>query len=128
MKNMMTTGLWAVGGFVLLIAVASSQLLKFDGPGWAGVGIGALVGLINLALGGWLLKRNIKAGGNPMTGVAGGFLARLFVLAALTIVFQRTAAVDATAFALVFMMFFFLFVALEIYMVGRVTNERRVTT
>jgi len=125
MSKLTSTGLWAVGGFVLLIGAATVKVVDFDSAGWWGAGIGAALGILNLVLGGWITARALRnKDASPLGGLGGGFLARLLVLVVLTLVFQRVDAVNEAAFALVFMMFFFVFVALELVLVERATHRR----
>jgi formate/nitrite transporter FocA (FNT family) len=51
--------------------------------------------------------------------MAGGFLARLFVVVALMLLFRRTDAIDPAAFALTFLVFFFAYLGVEMILVDR---------
>ena len=107
-------------GMVLLAAVACLLMVEFDSDGWAGAGVGAALGLLNLAVGYWVIQRALKRGmKSAMTTLLGGFLARLVVLAGLAVLLHSTGAADAAAFALVFMAFFFVYVAVEVVLVER---------
>ena len=85
-------------GLALLMAIACAVFVDLDGPGLAGVGIGAGLGLLNLAV---------------------GFFGRLVLVVGLLFAFHRTDAVDGVAFALVFMLFFFVYLGLEVVLVER---------
>ena len=79
---------------------------------------GALLGVVNRAAGASRTRRALARGMQAAMGtLVGGFFARLVLVAALIVVFHRTGAVDEVAFALVFMIFFFAYVALELRMV-----------
>lgn len=120
-----TVGVGSVAGFVLLILVAMLYVVEFDGAGIVGAVIGAVVGLLNLAVGYVLADRALKRGMNSaLTMLMGGFLARLVILVALVFIFHKTEAVNEVAFALSFMVFFFLYVGVEIMLVSRSMRRR----
>jgi len=121
-----TTGLAMLAGFIILLAVASVLFVEFDRDGLVGAGISTALGLINLVIGSWVtmrsLKRNMKS---AMRTLMVGFFVRLIAVATLVVVFQRTDAVDAVAFALAFMLFFFFYLGLEVYLVEKSLNGSR---
>ncbi|MHC4550126.1 MAG: hypothetical protein ACYTEZ_15245 [Planctomycetota bacterium] len=125
MNRTATVGLALVAGMVLLLAAASVLLIDFDRAGWNGAAVGAGVGLVNLALGYWITRRALRRGmRSAMATLLGGFFARLLVVVALVVVFHRTQAVSEVAFALVFMVFFFAYIALEVVLVERTVSRR----
>jgi hypothetical protein len=107
-------------GLALLMAIACVVFVKLDGPGLAGAGVGAGLGLLNLAVGSWITMRALKRGmKSAMATLVGGFFGRLVLVVGLLFAFQRTEAVDGVAFALVFMLFFFVYLGLEVVLVER---------
>jgi hypothetical protein len=115
-----TIGFLAAGVFALILGVALFFAVDFDGPGLAGVGIGAAVGLANLVLGLWLTGRAMRKGGNAVLRIMmGGFLLRFFVLAVLIVVFHQLEAVDEVGFGITFLIFFMLFMAFEVRLVDK---------
>jgi hypothetical protein len=56
---------------------------------------------------------------SAMATLAGGFLARLFVVVGLMLLFRRTGSVDPAAFALTFLVFFFAYLGVEMILVER---------
>lgn len=128
MTRTATQGLIIVGGFVGLLAVASVAFVDFDREGVRGVAIGTGLGLVNLVVGYLLTRRALRHG--MKAGLAtqvGGFIARLIVLVGLMILFRRTGAADPAAFALTFLVFFFVFLGVEVFMVERSLDGRRRT-
>ena len=120
MTKTAAAGVALVAGMTLLLGLACALFVEFDRAGWLGAGVGALLGLVNLAAGARLTRRALARGMQAAMGtLVGGFFARLVLVAALIVVFHRTGAVDEVAFALVFMIFFFAYVALELRMVDR---------
>ncbi len=119
-------GLIMVGAFIALLVVVSVAFIDMDGDGVRGTVIGAGLGLVNLAAGYVLTRRALKRGMKAaMTTVAGGAVARLFVVAGLMVVFQRTGTADPAAFALTFLVFFFVFVAMEMLLVEGAAGAHR---
>ena len=126
MSRTASQGLVMVGLFVVLILVAGLSFVDLDGDGMRGVAIGAGLGLVNLAVGYVVTRRSLRLGmKSAMATVAGGAVARLFVVAGLMVVFQRTGAADPAAFALTFLAFFFVFVAIEMLLVEGSGGARR---
>ena len=75
---------------------------------------------MNLALGFLVTRRSLRYGmKSAMATLAGGFIARLFVVVFLMLVFRRTGSVDPAAFALTFLVFFFLYLGVELLLVER---------
>jgi hypothetical protein len=62
---------------------------------------------------------------SAMTMIAAGFAARLFVLAGLMVLFQRTGVADPAAFALTFLVFFFVYLDVEVLLVERSIDGKR---
>jgi hypothetical protein len=123
-----TQGLLMVGGFVALLTVAAGTFVEFDPAGVRGMAIGAALGLVNLGLGYLVTRRALRQGMNSaMATVAGGFLARLFAVVFLMLVFRRTGSVDPAAFALTFLVFFFVYLGVELLLVERSLSGARRT-
>jgi hypothetical protein len=124
MKRTTTVGLAAVGGFIALLVVVSASVIDLSRPaGLRGAAIGAGLGLLNLLAGYFVTKRALRHGmKSAMRTLLTGFFLRLVTVAALIVVFQRTAAVDAVAFALSFLVFFFVYLGLEVLLVERSLN------
>lgn len=125
MTRTASQGLLMVGGFIVLLLAASAMFVKLDGNGLRGAVIGAALGIVNLAVGSLLTRRSLRHGMKSATAtLAGGFVARLLVLVFLTLLFQRTQGVDPAAFALTFLVFFFVYIAVELLMVERFGTRR----
>ncbi len=120
------TAVVMVGAFVVLLVVVSVGFIRLDPPGVRGTVIGAGLGLVNLLVG-WLVTRHALRHGmkSAMTTLAGGFLARLFVVVVLILLFRRTGAADPTAFALTFLVFFFAYLGVEVVLVERTLDRTR---
>ena len=119
-------GLVMAGAFVVLLLVVSVTFVEMDRDGVRGIAVGAGLGLVNLSVGYVLTRRSLRRGmKSAMTTVAGGAVARLFVVAGLMVFFQRTGAADPAAFALTFLVFFFVFVALEMFLVEGAAGAKR---
>jgi hypothetical protein len=115
-----TQGLIMIGAFVALLLVTAVSIVKFDGEGLRGVAIGAGLGVLNLALGSLATRRVLRTRMQAAIGtVAGGFLIRLVVVVVMIVAFQRSGAVDPTAFALTFLIFFFVYLGVELLMIER---------
>lgn len=128
MTRTTTAGLAMTGALTLLIGVCCLVFVEFDGPGVAGMAIGAGLGLVNLALGLWIASRALRRGmQSVMATMLGGFFARLVLLAGLVMVFHRVESVNEISFALVFMLFFFVYVGAEIVLVERDLGRARST-
>jgi predicted Na+-dependent transporter len=109
-----------VGAFTGLLLIAALVFIEPDGDGARGAAIGAGLGLINLGVGYLVTRRSLRHGmKSAMATLAGGFLARLFVVVGLMLVFRRTDSIDPAAFALTFLVFFFAYLGLEMLMVER---------
>lgn len=126
MTRTATQGLMMVGGFIGILLVVTVSVVNFDRNGGRGVAIGAGLGLVNLAVGYLVTRRALQRGMTSATAtLAGGFFARLVVVAGLVVVFQRGEAVDPAAFALTFLVFFFVYLLVEVLLVERSANQRR---
>lgn len=126
MTRTATSGLVMVGGFVALLVVAFVAFIDFDREGVLGAVIGAALGLVNLAVGYLATRRTLRYGmKSAMATLAGGFIARLFVVVSLMVFFQRTGAADPAAFALTFLVFFFVFMGVEVLLVERSCDGTR---
>lgn len=113
-------GLIMVGAFIALLMVVSVTFVELDREGVRGALVGAGLGLVNLVVGYLVTRRTLRHGmKSTMATVAGGFIARLLVLVVLMVVFQRTGAADPAAFALTFLVFFFVFLGAEVLLVER---------
>jgi Co/Zn/Cd efflux system component len=108
MSRTATQGLLMVGAFIGLLVVVALAFIELDGDGY------------------FMTKRSLRHGmKSAMATLAGGFLARLFVVAGLMLLFRRTEAIDPAAFALTFMVFFFAYLGLEMVLVERSTARAR---
>lgn len=112
-------------GFMTIAALVGVLLYRgIDGPSLAGLGIGAGLGFVNLAGGGlllfWALRRRPKS---ALTVSLGGFFVRLGLLLGLTYYFWNVESVDAVTFAISFVIFFFLFLVVEIGIVSRASKR-----
>jgi len=126
MTRSATVGLAMVGGFTLLLVVASIAFIKWDRGGLRGTAVGAGLGLLNLAIGYMVTRRALRRGmKSAMAVLAGGFFVRLAVIVGLMVLFQRTGAVDPVAFALTFLVFFFVYLGFEVLLVERSLNGTR---
>lgn len=115
-----------VGAFIGLLVVVALAFIEPDGDGARGAAVGAGLGLLNLGVGYLVTKRSLRHGmKSAMATLAGGFLARLFVVAGLMLLFRRTEAIDPAAFALTFMVFFFAYLGLEMVLVERSVTRKR---
>jgi predicted Na+-dependent transporter len=109
-----------VGGFIALLVLAALALVEPNGDGARGALIGAVLGLVNLGVGYAVTRRSLRQGmKSAMAMLAGGFIARLFVVVALMLLFRRTDSVDPAAFALTFLVFFFAYLGVEMVLVDR---------
>jgi len=119
-------GLLMVGAFIGLLVMAALVFIEPDGDGVRGAAIGAGLGLANLGVGYLVTRRSLRHGmKSAMSTLAGGFLARLFVVAGLMLLFRRTDNIDPAAFALTFMVFFFAYLGLEMVLVERSMTRPR---
>jgi hypothetical protein len=113
-------GLLMVGGFMGLLTLAAVAFVEPNGDGARGAAIGAVLGLLNLAVGYLVTRRSLRYGmKSAMATLTGGFLVRLFVVVALILLFRRTGSVDPAAFALTFLVFFFAYLGVEMILVDR---------
>lgn len=111
-------GLLVAVGFIVLAAGLSAVFISFDSAAARGVAIGAGLGVANIAAGLFLTKRSLLKGLRSATATAmGGFGVRLVLLVALFLVFKQTTTIDAAAFGLTFVTFFFVYLAAEIFMI-----------
>lgn len=126
MTRTVSVGLALVAGMVLLLAAASVLFIDFDRAGRNGALAGAGLGIANLAIGYWLARRSLRRGmKSAMATLLGGFFVRLVVVVALVLAFHKTEAISEVAFALVFMVFFFVYVAVEVVLVDRTLQAGR---
>lgn len=126
MTRTATAGLTMVGGFVVLLVVASVAFIKLDREGVRGTMVGAGLGILNLAVGYFVTRRALRHGmKSAMATLAGGFFARLLVVVGLMVLFQRTKAADPVAFALTFLVFFFVYLGVEVFLVERSLDGAR---
>jgi hypothetical protein len=129
MTRTATQGLIMTGAFIVLLVVVAATFVDMDRQGVRGTAVGAGLGLVNLVVGSLVTRRMLRQGmKSAMTMVAGGFIARLVVLVSLMVIFQRTGAADPAAFALTFLVFFFVYLAVEVLLVERSLSGTRSTT
>ncbi len=103
-----------------LLVLAAAAVVEPNADGARGAAIGAGLGLVNLAVGYLVTRRSLRFGmKSAMATLAGGFMARLFVVVALILFFRRTDSVDPAAFALTFLVFFFAYLGVEMILVDR---------
>ncbi|HYH48511.1 MAG TPA: ATP synthase subunit I [Acidimicrobiia bacterium] len=120
MSRTASQGLLMVGGFMGLLILVAVAFVEPDADGARGAAIGAGLGLVNLAVGYVITRRSLQHGmKSAMATLAGGFLARLFVVVSLILLFRRTGSVDPAAFALTFLVFFFAYLGVEMILVER---------
>jgi hypothetical protein len=120
MSRTTSQGLLMVGGFMGLLVLTAVAFVEPDGDGARGAAIGAALGLVNLAVGYVVTSRSLRHGmKSAMATLAGGFIARLFVVVSLILLFRRTGSVDPAAFALTFLVFFFAYLGVEMILVER---------
>ena len=120
MTRTATSGVIMAGSFVALLLIVAIAFIDLDRDGVTGAVIGAALGLVNLAVGYAVTRRTLRSGmKSAMATLAGGFIARLFVVVGLMVLFQRTGAADPAAFALTFLVFFFVYLAVEVFLVER---------
>jgi hypothetical protein len=113
-------GLIMVGGFIGLLMVVALAFVEPDGDGARGALIGAGLGLVNLAVGYLLTRRALRHGmQSAMATLVGGFFTRLLVVVGLMLFFRRTGSVDPAAFAITFLVFFFVYLGVEMIVVER---------
>jgi hypothetical protein len=120
MTHTATPGLILASAFVVVLVVVLVTSVELDEEGLRGTLVGAALGLVNLAVGylvmRWTLRRGMKT---ALRTLAGGMVARVLVVAGLMVFFQRTGAADPAAFALTFLVFFFVYLGVEVLLVGR---------
>ena len=120
MTSTTNTTMALVAGMIAMLVGAFVLVVQFDQAGLIGMAIGVALGLLNMGISYTLAVRSMKKGLNSAMGaLLGGFFVRLILLAALTLVFQKTPAVDAAAFGLAFMILFFVNLLLEVQLVGK---------
>lgn len=120
MTRTATQGLFMIAGFIVLLLVTWALFVKLDGNGVRGALVGGGLGLVNLGVGSLLTRRALRRGMKSATAtMAGGFVARLLALVVLILLFERTQTVDAAAFALTFLVLFFVYIGVELLMVER---------
>ena len=100
MSRTASQGLIMVGGFIGILLVAALTFVKPDQGGARGAAIGAGLGLVNLGVGYLVTRRALRHGmKSAMATLAGGFIARLFVVVSLMLLFRRTDSIDPAATA-----------------------------
>ena len=120
MSRTTSQGLLMVGGFIGLLTLAALAFVKPDGDGARGAAIGAGLGIVNLGAGYLVTRRSLRHGmKSAMATLAGGFIARLFVVVGMILLLRRTGSVDPAAFALTFLVFFFAYLGVEMILVDR---------
>jgi hypothetical protein len=120
MTHTATPGLILACAVVVVLVVVLIASVELDKEGVRGTLVGAGLGLLNLGVGYLFMRRALRQGmKQALMTVAGGMIARLLVVAGLMILFQRTGAADPAAFALTFLVFFFVYLGLEVFLVER---------
>lgn len=106
-------------GLIVLLGVAFWRFVPRDRAAWIGVAAGAALGIANLVFGYYATRSALRKGpAAALRTMLGGFFLRLLALVALVLWFQRGSSVNATAFAIAFFAFFFVFLAVEVRMVA----------
>ena len=114
-----------LGLFLAFLVVASVLFGSLDNQARGSL-VGAGLGLLNLMVGYFMTQRALRHGlSTAMATIASGFIGRLIVVTALTLVFQRTDLANPTSFALTFMLFFFVHLVVEVLMVQRSLGAAR---
>jgi threonine/homoserine/homoserine lactone efflux protein len=114
------------GAFVVVLVVVLVASVDLDKEGVRGTVIGAGLGIVNLAAGYLVMRRAIRQSmKTALMTVAGGMIARLFVVAGLMVLFRRTGTVDPAAFAITFLVLFFVYLGLEVLLVERSLDSGR---
>ncbi len=128
MTRTASQGLVMVGAFIGLLVMASLAFVELDSEGVRGALIGAGLGIVNLAVGYVLTRRTLRQGmKSAMNTLLGGFIVRLVVVVGLMLFFRRTGSVDPAAFALTFLVFFFVYLGIEMVLVERSVGGTRRT-
>lgn len=128
MTRASSRGLLLTGGVLALAAAVSVVFLTFNGAGARGIAVGIALGIVNLVAGLLLTRRSLHRDMMQVTGtVLGGFAARLAVVVGLFFIFKQTSTIDAPAFALSFVAFFFVYLVAEIIMVEQSLSSRSAT-
>jgi RsiW-degrading membrane proteinase PrsW (M82 family) len=123
MTRTATLALLMIAAFVAILIAVSASVLNLNANGLRGVAAGAALGLVNLAVGSFITRRSLRQGMKSAVGtLVGGFFVRLVVLIVLFVAFERSTTVNPAAFALTFMIFFFVYLGVELFMVERSTN------
>ena len=113
-------GIFVLGAIIVLLVVVMLTQYELAGPTWAGIGIGAALGTLNLFIGTALTGRALKRSNQAvLRTMLGGFFIRLLALVGLIFAFNKLSWINETAFALAFMVFFCLFLAVEIRIIDR---------
>lgn len=114
-----------VGPFIVLVACTSLFFVSFNGAAARGIAVGAALGIVNIVVSLLIAQRSLRKGMQSiMTTIVGGFGIRLVMLVGLFLAFKQSSVIDAPAFALTFVVFFFVYAAAEILMVERVRAPR----
>jgi hypothetical protein len=109
-----------LGVAVMLIAKGSSA------PVATGVCIGAGLGGLNLLIEALSLSYALRRRPSATLAVSlGGFLVRLALVSALTVVFAKSTRVSAVAFALTYVTTFLAFLVVQIWAISRVSRGAR---
>ena len=113
-------GVFVLGAIIVLLVIVMLTQTELAGPTWAGMGIGAALGTLNLFVGTALTGRALKRSNEAvLRTMLGGFFIRLLGLVGLIFVFHKLTWINEIAFALAFMIFFCLFLAVEIRIIDR---------
>jgi hypothetical protein len=121
-----TVGILVLGAVLVLVVVTFLREMTLDRPTVVGVLCGAGLGALNIVLGYAATSRALRRGtAAALRTVLGGFFVRLVTLVALLFWFHSQDWVNEIAFALSFMVFFLVFLAIEVRMVQRSLNGSR---
>lgn len=119
-------GTIALAAGALLLAGFYVSRRGLDPASVRGLLVGLGLGIVNVVVGGYMTSRALrKSVAGAVRLMLVGFFVRMVVLAGLVLWFQRGDWADASAFALSFLVFFFLFLVFEMRIVQRSTPAAR---
>ena len=118
-----TIGILILAGVLVLLGFTFLRAVQLDRAAYLGMACGAVLGGINILLGykvtGRALEQDTVA---ALRTILTGFFVRMLTLVGLILYFHTQAWINETAFALSFLVFFCIFLALEVRMVQRSLN------
>lgn len=119
-------GIAALAGLALVATLFYLSRAGLDARRLRGVFAGLGLGLVNAGVGSLLAARAMRGGlGGALTFMLGGFFGRLIALVVLMLWFRSSGWADHAAFALTFLLCFFLFLGFEVRFVARATHSTR---